>query len=322
MEKMMALHPFPLYPAFRCGKATPWGGFALRRIYGKNTTDPHTGESLEMSVIPGLESTDQYGVSLSALIERNQRDMLGSRIEGPFPLLLKLIDAHEKLSVQVHPDDPYAARHEGKLGKTEAWVILRSEPGAQLVYGIKEGTTPEALRRACDNGKEIESLLRYVPVRPGDVFYIPSGMVHAIGAGVMLYEIQQSSDITYRFYDWDRADAQGNRRELHIRQALDVARLDLQPEAVKPETIPDRYCRHEKLLDTRYFRLERLFDCENAPFDAKHTHFSVLTLLTDGVIRCENETFSFPAGQTVFIPAECAPFSLTCGLCLIASPGV
>ena len=322
MEKTMAFHPFPLYPAFRCGKATPWGGDALRRIYGKNTTDPHTGESLEMSVIQGLESTDQYGVPLTALIERNQRDMLGSRIEGPFPLLLKLIDAHEKLSVQVHPDDQYAARHEGKLGKTEAWVILRTEPGAQLVYGIKEGTTLEALRRACGNGKEIESLLRYVPVRPGDVFYIPSGMVHAIGAGVMLYEIQQSSDITYRFYDWDRVDAQGNRRELHIRQALDVAKLDLQPEAVKPETIPDRSCRHEKLLDTRYFSLERLYDCENAPFCAKHAHFSVLTLLTDGAIRCENETLSFPAGQTVFIPAECAPFTLTCGLCLIASRGV
>lgn len=318
------LYPIPLFPAFRSGKLTPWGGDSLRRVYGKRSLDAHTGESLEMSVIPGLESTDADGVSLTDLINRDRNGMVGAEVSDPFPLLLKLIDAREQLSVQVHPDDAYAGTHEGgKLGKTEAWVILSAEPGAQLVYGIREGTTPEALKQACGQGKEIEKLLRYVPVHPGDVFFIPSGMVHAIGGGIMLYEIQQSSDITYRFYDWDRTDAQGNRRELHIRQALDVTRLDLQPEAATPVPLADDHCKREVLLDTKYFKLERLSKCAQVPFTADQTRFSVITVLSDGVMDCGNgQPIQLPAGQTVFIPADCAPFALSCDQCLISSPGV
>ena len=316
----MNLPPIPLCPAFRHGKDTPWGGDTLRSLYGKPAPDDHTGESLEMSVIPGLNSTDGQGRSLGDLIAREGSRMTGTEVKAPFPLLLKLIDAREQLSVQVHPDDAYAARHENKLGKTEAWVILDAKPGAKLIYGIRAGVTADQLRDACNQGPAIETLLRSVPVRPGDVFFIPSGMVHAIGAGILLYEIQQSSDVTYRFYDWGRTDAQGNPRTLHIRQALDVTRLDLQPDAVRPVEIPDSHCKRELLLDTQYFRLERLSDCREVPFTAAYTHFSVLTLLDAGVIRCGNAETALPAGQTVFLPAACADFTLTCPRCLIASP--
>lgn len=315
----MLLSPFLLFPAFRHGKATPWGGDRLREQFGK-PCPPTTGESLEMSVIPGLESTNAQGETLSALIKAYGADLVGTACAAPFPLLLKLIDAQDRLSVQVHPDDAYARAHENKLGKTEAWVILSAAPGAQLVYGIREGTTPDMLKAACDQGKAIENLLRYVPVQAGDVFYIPSGMVHAIGAGIMLYEIQQSSDVTYRFYDWDRTDAQGNRRELHIRQGLDVTRLDLQPSAVVPTVLPGENCRRELLLDMPYFRLERLSQCHETPFSAQTTHFSVITVLEGGKMTCGEAETTLAKGQTIFVPASCKAFTLSCSQCLIASP--
>ena len=245
----MSLAPILLYPAFRYGAATPWGGDQLKTRYGKPAPDTRTGESLEMSVIPGLNSTDAQGTPLSELLARYGAQLTGTQITGEFPLLLKLLDAKQALSVQVHPDDVYAQAHENKLGKTEAWIILAAEPGAQLVYGLRPGVTRDMLRQAFETEAPLEPLLRFVPVQAGDVFYIPAGMVHAIGGGILLYEIQQSSDVTYRFYDWNRTDAQGNKRPLHIRQALDVVRPELQLEAVQPQPLPDAHCRRELLLD-------------------------------------------------------------------------
>ena len=318
----MRYQPIPLFPAFRSGPNTPWGGDKLKTCFGKQIPDPRTGESLEMSVIPGLHSVDAEGHPLESLLDQDWAGMAGTKVEKPFPLLLKLIDAQDRLSVQVHPDDDYARREENKLGKTEAWAILQAEPGAQLVYGIKEGVTKAELSAAAQDGEAIEKLLRFVPVKPGDVFYIPAGTVHAIGAGILLYEIQQSSDVTYRFYDWNRRDKDGKLRPLHIRQALDVTRVDYQPEAIVPETVDDPHCRREILLDTAYFGLERLKNCRDVPFTGSITHFSVLTLLTEGKLYLSdtNEALSLSAGQTVFIPADCAPVTLTCGECLIASP--
>jgi len=214
-----------MHPAFRYGAATPWGGSLLRDVYHKDTPDARTGESLEVSAIPGLNSTDAEGTPLGRLVERYGKALLGTEVKGDFPLLLKLIDAKQPLSVQVHPDDAYAQKHENKLGKTEAWVILEAQPGAKLVYGIRQGVSREQLGNAAEQGRQLEDLLRHVEVKPGDVFFIPAGTVHAIGEGILLYEIQQSSDVTYRFYDWERRDEHGNKRALHTRQALDVVSL-------------------------------------------------------------------------------------------------
>lgn len=316
----MSHQPILLTPAFRGGLSTPWGGSALRDVFHKDIPDDHTGESLEMSVIPGLDSRNAAGEALSQLLARDWNGMAGSEVSAPFPLLLKLIDARDRLSVQVHPDDAYAQTHENKLGKTEAWAILHAEPGAQLVYGIKAGVTRDELAAAARNGAAIEELLRFVPVKAGDVFYIPSGTVHAIGAGIVLYEIQQSSDVTYRFYDWNRRDQAGHLRPLHIGQALDVTRLDFQPEAVIPQAVADSACRRELLLDTDYFSLQRLSDCRDVPFESAYTHFSAITVLTDGHLRANGERIPLSAGQTVFVPADCQPFTLSCGQCLISAP--
>lgn len=316
----MPYEPILLTPAYRFGASTPWGGDQLCALFHKDIPDPRTGESLEMSVIPGLNSTDANGRQLSELIDSDWPGMAGTKVQPPFPLLLKLIDAQDRLSVQVHPDDAYARQNENKLGKTEAWVILRAEPGARLVYGIREGVSREELRQAAENGAEIESLLRFVPVKAGDVFFIPSGTVHAIGKGIVLYEIQQSSDVTYRFYDWNRLDKEGKPRQLHIRQAVDVTRVDFQPGAVVPKVLDDPACRRELLLDTPYFGLQRLTDCRDVAFAPTGTHFSVITVLDEGKLRHSGRDIPLAAGQTVFVPADCVAFTLTCGHCLMAYP--
>ena len=316
----MKISPFILKPAFRYGSQTPWGGSELARLFHKETPDLRTGESLEMSVIPSLESTDEKGSALSELISQYGAYLTGTAVRGEFPLLLKLIDARERLSVQVHPDDSYAAANENKLGKTEAWVILACKQNASIVYGLKEGTDPDVLKAACESGTGVEELLNYAPVHIGDVFYIPAGMIHAIGEGIVLYEIQQSSDVTYRFYDWNRTDAAGNKRALHIRQALDVARYDLDKGKSVPRELPDPNCRRELLLDTPHFKLQRLLDCCSLPFTSHVESFSVLTALSDGFIECGQDKILLHEGTTVFIPANCKDFSLTAIHCLLAGP--
>lgn len=200
----------------------PWGGDGLPVAYRRDIPDERTGEALEISAIPQLESRTGLGETLSELIRRDGARLTGDYAGREFPLLLKLLSARQPLSVQVHPDDAYAREHENKLGKTEAWVILKAEEGASILYGMREGVTLDALREGLESGADIEPLIERVPVAPGDVFYMPSGMVHAIGGGIVLYEIQQSSDVTYRLWDYNRVNAAGEKRPLHIRQSLDV----------------------------------------------------------------------------------------------------
>lgn len=300
------LLPLRMHPAFRGGALTPWGGERLRSVYGKDIPGAPTGESLEVSCIPGLESTDDMGAPLPALIARYGAAFAGRYAEGPFPLLLKLIDARESLSVQVHPDDRYAHDHEGgKLGKTEAWLILDAPEGSQLVYGIRPGTTKEALRAACEQGAAVEPLLRRVDVKPGDVCFIPAGCVHAIGAGIMLYEIQQSSDMTYRFYDWDRVDKNGKRRQLHLTQALDVTDLSF---SLSPVPAPDAPC--ARVLDEQYFTLD-LLCVRGEALLPEIGDFGLLTAL-EGELTLSWLGGSLPLrrGESVYLPARCPHLDL------------
>ena len=295
------LLPLTMHPAFRGGKLTPWGGEKLRTVYGKPIAEMPTGESLEVSCIPGLESVDDAGVKLPDLIAKYGTAFAGKYAQGTFPLLLKLIDASESLSVQVHPNDDYAGRVEnGKLGKTEAWLILDAPEGSQLVYGIRPGTTLDELRAACEQGAAVEPLLRRVDVKPGDVCFIPAGCVHAIGAGIMLYEIQQSSDVTYRFYDWDRVDAQGNRRELHLEKALDVTDLSF---SLGPIPAPDAPV--ARVLDETYFTLD-LFHVTDKPVELPAVaDFGLLTAL-DGEMSLvwEGGEKALARGESVYLPAK------------------
>lgn len=281
MKKMYRMHP-----AFRHGSDTPWGGDAMRRVFGKPIPDDRTGEALEASTLPGLESRTDDGRTLTEIAG------------GPLPLLLKIIDARQTLSVQVHPDDAYAGAHEGgKLGKTEAWLILDAEPDAKLVYGLLENTDVRALK-----GKEIEGCLRWVPAKAGDVFSIPAGMVHAIGPGILLYEIQQSSDITYRFWDWGRVGSDGAPRALHWEKACDVARADLQLTPTRGTARSVEGGSIIRYLETPYFSLERL-RVQGEMRLPPRLGFQYATALGAGELVCGGQTLALSNGETAFLSA-------------------
>jgi len=209
-------------------KEKVWGGTKLSSLFGKNGND-QLGESWEISGVEGNISIVSGGVfdghSLQELIDEYEGELLGNRVfekfGRDFPLLFKFIDAKEDLSIQVHPDDKVAAKRHNSFGKTEMWYILQADKDARLILGFQEGVDKSCYLEALSNGT-VSKILQEVPVNPGDAFYLTPGTVHAIGGGIVLAEIQQSSDITYRIYDWDRPDTNGNMRELHVNEAQDI----------------------------------------------------------------------------------------------------
>jgi len=219
-------YPMKLRPVL---KNIVWGGTRLANEYGKSDNsievNQKIAESWELCVHANgtniIENGCYAGKNLEELFSGNKAIVSSGYSAEKFPILIKFIDAAQDLSVQVHPDNEYAARVSGELGKTEMWYIIDCELGAKIAYGLNADYTREQLRRHINSGT-LESCLNYIAVTPGDVFFIPAGLIHAIGAGVLIAEIQQNSDTTYRMYDYNRADAYGKLRELHIEQALDV----------------------------------------------------------------------------------------------------
>lgn len=224
------LYPFKFNPVF---KDYIWGGRELEKL-GKKLPEGITAESWEISSHPDGISTiangEFKGQLLTDFIDRYEKEIVGTELykaTGKFPLLIKFIDANNKLSVQVHPSDEYAKVHEnGELGKNEMWYILASKPGAKLVYGTRPGITKADFAKAVDENR-IGECLNEVEVFPGDVLNIPAGLVHAIGEGIVLAEIQQNSNTTYRVFDYNRVDSKGSKRPLHIEKALDVIDFNL-----------------------------------------------------------------------------------------------
>lgn len=220
------LYPLKFQPIL---KDKIWGGTKLKTIFGKPAQTDKLGESWELSGYEGDESVVENGFlagnNLTELIEIYMGELIGDKVYEQFgmsfPLLFKLIDANENLSIQVHPGDEVAAERHGSFGKTEMWYVVDADPGAELIIGFTKDCTRDEYVDALEND-QVEELLQNVPVKKGDVFFIPAGLVHAIGKGVVVAEIQQSSDITYRIYDYKRVDDQGNERDLHTAEALDV----------------------------------------------------------------------------------------------------
>src|ERR1700744_4304997 len=241
--------------------AAIWGGDALVKRYGK-PGDPAAllGESWECWDENAVTGGAFDGETLAAV-----RARLGLDLTGPadpaqrFPVLTKIIDAHEALSVQVHPDDAYAQRVEHQpVGKTECWYILAAEPGAELVLGWTRDTDRAEYERRVADGT-LGEILRRVPVKPGEAYYLPAGTLHAIGAGIQLFETQQASDLTYRIFDWNRVGADGKPRELHVAKAADV--LDFRatyPQAINPLVFTERGIERTVAIADKRFSVERV----------------------------------------------------------------
>ena len=314
---MSKLHPVKLTPAF---KDYLWGGERLKTEFFKNTDLTPLAESWELSAHRDGQSVvasgEYAGLPLTDYLTVIGKEALGTACEkyGYFPLLIKLIDAKGDLSVQVHPSDEYALAHEGEYGKTEMWYILDCEEGAALYYGFAGDTTREEYEAAIKEGR-LTDILNRVPVKRGDVFFIHAGTVHAIGAGILICEIQQNSNTTYRVYDYNRRDKNGNLRPLHVEKALAVS--DLKQSPALP-AIPDG--EDVLLAECGYFEVRRLRFAGEGTVNATAESFAALTVTEgEGTLSDGESTLSFHKGDTLFIPAQEAAFTVTGGCEMILS---
>ena len=296
-EKMVKLSP--------AYKDYLWGGTKLRDIYNKNCDYDIIAESWELSAHPAgnsvVASGRHKGAAFGKYLEITGKEALGWKCAHlqSFPILIKFIDADKDLSVQVHPDDDYALTSENEYGKNEMWYVVDSEPGAGLYVGFNREVSREEVGQRIKDGTILE-VLNFYPTDPGDIFFIPAGTVHAIGAGNFICEIQQSSNCTYRLYDYDRRDKFGNPRELHLDKALDV--LDYgRYQQVRMETGSDDT---EKTVRCKYFETQILEIDGTKHLPLKEDSFySVVCIRGEGVIRLKEEVMDIRAGDSVFIPA-------------------
>ncbi len=305
-----ALYPLRFRPIL---KRLIWGGTRLGSLLNKPLGyEGDYAESWEVSDhredVSVVAEGPLAGANLRGLIRDYGADLLGPRVGevSQFPLLVKFLDAHQVLSVQVHPDDAKGRVLADDNGKTEAWVILHAEPGSLIYAGLKRGVTRDDLARGIASG-EVEPLLHRFEPKPGDCVMVPAGTAHAIGAGIVLAEIQQMSDATFRVHDWGRVGADGNPRALHAEQALESTDYDagpVDPWPTRPEPIP-RGTR-ESLARCPYFALERLtIDGPAGIGAADRSRFSlVLGLSGSSAIAYDGSLYRLEAGQTYLLPAS------------------
>lgn len=303
------------------GKDYLWGGTRLRDDFHKLVDVEPIAETWECSTHPDgpcfVASGPQKGKMLATLIQEDP-SLLGSSLSemAALPVLIKFIDARENLSVQVHPDDAFAANHEnGQLGKTEMWYVVDAEPGAELLFGLSRQLTVEQVRSSIADGT-LERYLHRVPVRKNDVFYIPPGTIHAIGKGTLIAEIQQRSNLTYRLFDYNRVDSNGQLRALHIDKALQVSRLDGRQNPRQPMRVL-RYrpgFASELLCQCSYFQVTRCLinTSTGVLLPALPTSFRALLCISgEGALASADDSLSFSKGDCVFIPATCDQLSIT-----------
>lgn len=294
-----------------------WGGNALRDKFGFDIPlDKKIGELWTISdnrtAVSIIEGGELSGQRLDAIAYKFFEDIYGKGINYKrFPLLIKIIDAQDKLSVQVHPDDEYASKYEnGDSGKTEMWYIIDAKPGAKLVCGLKEGTTKDKFKKLLQE-ERLEECLKEIEVEPGDVVYIPSGMVHAIGEGILICEIQQNSDLTYRVYDYNRVDELGRKRELHIKKALDVINFNLKTDKIIPEFKEIQGGRISSVVKSPYFQVSIIEINEQINIDTEGK-FNTLTAVNGNCTIEYNydEVIELKAGETILIPASIPSYAI------------
>ncbi len=310
---MKSIYPLQFEPIL---KERIWGGEKLKTVLGKPIQSSTVGESWELSTVEGdvsvVANGELKGTSLMTLIDESPNEILGTavyaRFGKQFPLLFKYLDAREDLSIQVHPNDALAKERHNSFGKTEMWYIMQADEDARIIVGFKEKSNAEEYVANLKN-KTLLSILDDVKVKSGDVFFLETGTVHAIGAGLVVAEIQQTSDITYRIYDFDRVDAQGNGRELHIDLALDAINYDK----------VDTYKNYSKepntsntVVDCPYFTTN-LIPLDGEVKVNKNGETFTVYMCVEGSFELDYNgmKYSYKKGDTVLIPAEIKAFVLS-----------
>lgn len=314
------LYPLFFYPIY---KSAIWGGNKIKYKFNRITSIINLGESWEISChnndISIVANGELKGKKLSELFSEHRNDIFGAKSINltHFPILIKFIDASTALSVQVHPGDEYAAVNDNDSGKTELWYIVEAEESAKIVYGLKPDVRKCSLINSISN-EHIEDCLNYISVKKGDFVYIPSGTVHCLLGGALVAEIQQNSDTTYRLYDWNRVDSNGNRRDLHMEKALDVINFnDVLPYNTPKTTNFIDYSISE-LASCPYFNVEKLKIQEFYKNCSNPDSFMVFTCVDgSGKIYSDKYSYEILQGSTFLIPANLGKFIIKGNLTLL-----
>lgn len=303
---MTQLYPLLFKDDFR---DKPWGSSRLHDVLKKDVSPERpVGESWEVWSGSVVANGPWAGRTLDDLLAEHWNDVMGQQLADvtprTFPLLFKFIDANEWLSVQVHPDDQYAQQHEGvPFGKTEAWYIVHADPGAEIIYGWNKDLTRDQVAQAVQNDT-IKGDLTFTVVRPGDVIPVPAGTVHALGSGIVIAEIQQNSDVTYRLYDWGRVGLDGKPRELHVEQSLDTLFYD---KADRPFLNTDEVEATDgvrRMALCRYFTMDLIDLHGTRRLDLNGERFTLLAALAgDCTVRYTGGEVRLPAGTSALLPA-------------------
>lgn len=299
--------PIEFTPYF---KEVIWGGNSLKDYKNVQNLPDKIGESWEISEVPGYESVvssgEYKGKNLSQLISEFGENLLGSKVlkkyNGKFPLLIKFIDAADNLSLQVHPDDKLAKERHNSLGKTEMWYIVKTAPNAKIISGFKKEISPDEYEKSVKDGSFMETVAEHDAL-PGDVFFLPAGRVHGIGAGNLLAEIQETSDITYRIFDYNRKDANGKPRELHIDAAKDAIDFKVY-DNYKNSTSGDQ-SDFEVLVESEHFKTCKIIVNGEKKEELPEGSFTILICVEgEAEVICEEGSSKIERGKTLLLPAD------------------
>ncbi|OAZ05369.1 type I phosphomannose isomerase catalytic subunit [Flavobacterium succinicans] len=307
------LYPLQFDPIL---KERIWGGEKLKSLLNKPIVSSITGESWELSTVEGdcsvIANGDLKGTTLMQIIEEQPLDVLGTRVfhkfGKQFPLLFKFLDAREDLSIQVHPNDALAKKRHNSFGKTEMWYVMQADPKSRLIVGFKEDSNPTEYLQKLES-KEILTILDTKEVQKGDVFFLETGTVHAIGAGLVIAEIQQTSDITYRLYDFDRKDAQGNTRELHVDLALEAINY----KKVNTQKEYSKTSNHSNGVVVCPYFTTNFIPLDGKMEVTKDKESFTVYMVVEGscMLKIDDEEYDYKTGDTVLIPAALQLFTLS-----------
>lgn len=282
-----------------------WGGTALRDKFDYDIPNGLTGECWAISAHPNGPNTIENGKYKGKTLDQvwnEDKNLFGNDSRDKFPLLTKILDANDKLSVQVHPNDEYALEHENEYGKTECWYILDAKENAEIIYGVNV-QSKQKLNELIDN-KEFDKLFKTVKVKPGDFYYVPAGTVHAIGAGIMILETQQSSDTTYRIYDYDRKDKNGNTRKLHLEQSKDVINISNKNPNTNPIEEERKDYKFTQFVSNEFFTVEKWEINNSLEYEKPHDYCLVSVIEDQGILEIDDESFEIKKGNHFILTTE------------------